>query len=490
VSQHLISRPSGGHTLPWQRLPVLALLWVAVVYFLIVPLFWPRGEMGWGHHRFRDLILGLPIALAALWMSGVWLAPARFNRALQLRLITAAVATGVTLVVFDAAYLLGVQKVWQGSFWYDELGVTQTYNSLDPDLGYRRKPHLNFTGMRNMANGQAAPWFTRRFQYRSDEHGFRNPPGIRQADVVFIGDSFTEACQVAEEETFTRQVETRSGLRVVNLGLSGYGPQQELLVLRRYGLAYRPGFVVWQLWEGNDLADAERYLRWKRDPSGNWQALTKRCYSESLLVRLLNLTRKDVRVVASSDEEATLRQTDGLKMRLQREPAYIADASARHPVGLADTERAIEEGFRLCRARGIEQVVLFIPLRSRVLEPYIDYDNPGARDRAFPDGSVRDRRDMGSRLAAFCQELGCPAIDLLPAMRAAAAVDNRRLYLLRDPHLDVDGHALVAQQVMHWLTAARHRGGEASNHTDMAHSDHSGRSIHHGQGGALPGYQP
>ena len=62
-------------------------------------------------------------------------------------------------------------------------------------------------------------------------------PGSEQADIVFIGDSFTEAASVAEEDTFVRRVAKASGLKAVNLGRGAYGPQQELIVLKRYGLA-------------------------------------------------------------------------------------------------------------------------------------------------------------------------------------------------------------------------------------------------------------
>jgi hypothetical protein len=490
MSQLPMSRPIGGKRSPRQQLPALTLLWLAALYFLLVPLVWPHGDLGWGHYRLRDLALGLPAAIVALWMTGVRLVPTRFDRLLQLRLIAAGLATGITLVAFDAVYLLGIAKVRRGNVWYDELNVNRTYNMLDSELGYLRKPNLQLSGFMNLTYGEALPWSNRRVRYRSDEHGFRNPTGIRQADVVCIGDSFTEACQVAEEETFARQVEANSGVRCVNLGLSGYGPQQELLVLKRFSLAYQPRLVVWQLWEGNDLEDAERFHRWKRDPDSSRQSLAERLYSQSLLVRLLKLTRAKPTVYDSdySYLEATLRQSDGQRTRLSRDPGYVADAAARYPDGLAETRRAIAEGYRLCRARGIELLVLFIPLRPRALEPYVDYDNPDAKKRAFPIGSTHDQRDMDSQLTAFCRQLGCPAIDLLPAMRAAATRDNRRLYLARDPHLDVGGHAVVAQQVVQWLASVNGRGKKVSNNEERALADHPWRSVADlGRGEVVPG---
>ena len=53
---------------------------------------------------------------------------------------------------------------------------------------------------------------------------------------------------------------------MINLARGAYGPQQELIVLKRYGLAYEPRFVVWQLFEGNDLVDAEAFAEWKKNP--------------------------------------------------------------------------------------------------------------------------------------------------------------------------------------------------------------------------------
>jgi hypothetical protein len=478
VSQLLSPRPLHQGRTAWHRAAILTVLWGVVVYCWILPLFSPRGELGWGHYRVRDLIVGFPVALAALWLSGVWLVPRRFNRALQLRLITAAVAMGTTLVGFDAVYLLNGARARPINVWYDELKVNPTYNSLDSELGYLRKPNLQLVSSINRAYGQSLSWPARRVPYRSDEHGFRNPTGIRQADIVCIGDSFTEAYHVAEDETFARQVAANSGVRSVNLGLSGYGPQQELLVLKRFGLAYQPRLVVWQFWEGNDLEDAERYHRWKQNPNSR-QALVARLYSQSLLIRLLRLTqaKPTVRARDYSHLRATLRQSDGQKTRLSPDPGYIADAAARHADGLAETRRAIAEGYRLCRSKGIELVVLFVPLRSRVLEPYVDYDNPAAKKRAFPDGSTHSRRDMNSQLLAFCRQLGCPAIDLFPAMRAAAARDNRGLYLVRYPHLDVGGHAVVAQQVVQWLAAANGSRKKGSSYEEGALADHPGRPV-------------
>ncbi len=81
-----------------------------------------------------------------------------------------------------------------------------------------------------------------------------------RADIVFNpGDSVTEAGEVDEDETFVARTGRTLGVGVLNLGVSGYGPQQELVVLKRYGLPSNPRLVVWQVTEWNDVLDAETY---------------------------------------------------------------------------------------------------------------------------------------------------------------------------------------------------------------------------------------
>src|SRR5262249_26014037 len=74
-------------------------------------------------------------------------------------------------------------------------------------------------------------------EYRYDRHGFRNESDLAAADVILIGDSFVEGWNVSAAELLTERLAEQSGRTVANLGQSWYGPQQELEVLRRFGLA-------------------------------------------------------------------------------------------------------------------------------------------------------------------------------------------------------------------------------------------------------------
>jgi len=138
------------------------------------------------------------------------------------------------------------------------LALTSDGNLPDDELGFVRKPNVVWEGRLSLEGKDLS--------YHTDENGFRNVPQIHQADLVFIGDSFTEGASVPEEDTFVQQLGKKVTHSVVNLGRGQYGPQQELIILRRYGLGYNPRVVVWQLFEGNDLSDATRFAEWRQTP--------------------------------------------------------------------------------------------------------------------------------------------------------------------------------------------------------------------------------
>ena len=75
---------------------------------------------------------------------------------------------------------------------------------------------------------------------RYDRNGFRNAKTLETAEVVVIGDSYVEGYLMSDEHLLTTHLSKLQGMSVANLGHSGYGPQQELAVLRRFGLPLKP----------------------------------------------------------------------------------------------------------------------------------------------------------------------------------------------------------------------------------------------------------
>ena len=98
-----------------------------------------------------------------------------------------------------------------------------------------------------------------RFTFQTDDEGFRNARVRERIDVAALGDSFTDAMTLAVDEAWPTLLERRTGLAVQNYGTAGFGPQQELLVLKDYAARHHPRVVVLAYFAGNDLFDAEAF---------------------------------------------------------------------------------------------------------------------------------------------------------------------------------------------------------------------------------------
>ena len=63
--------------------------------------------------------------------------------------------------------------------------------------------------------------------------------------VLVLGDSFTWGFGVEQEQIFTEVIEnSRKDVEVINAGVSGYSPDQELIWLREQGMHFQPDLVL------------------------------------------------------------------------------------------------------------------------------------------------------------------------------------------------------------------------------------------------------
>jgi hypothetical protein len=89
--------------------------------------------------------------------------------------------------------------------------------------------------------------------YRGPLHAEAPAPGATR--VLMLGDSVTFGSGVGDGETFTSLLDARPDLEALNFGVDGYGTDQELLLLERAGLAFRPHVVVLNFCVRNDHFD-------------------------------------------------------------------------------------------------------------------------------------------------------------------------------------------------------------------------------------------
>ena len=103
--------------------------------------------------------------------------------------------------------------------------------------------------------------------FRDTDHALAKP--ARTLRVAVLGDSFTEAREVALDETYWKVLEARLGAclaasgraaEVLNFGVNGYGTAQEYLVLSRHVWKYAPDVVLLAVFTGNDIWNNSRAL--------------------------------------------------------------------------------------------------------------------------------------------------------------------------------------------------------------------------------------
>ncbi len=103
--------------------------------------------------------------------------------------------------------------------------------------------------------------------YRDVEHELAKPPNTFR--VAVIGDSYTEARQVAPEDTYWSRLQqglTRcpalkgQRVEVLNFGIGGYATTEELLTFRQDASRFAPSLVLLAFYAANDVHDNSREL--------------------------------------------------------------------------------------------------------------------------------------------------------------------------------------------------------------------------------------
>jgi tetratricopeptide (TPR) repeat protein len=118
----------------------------------------------------------------------------------------------------------------------DALGGSDEYH---PRYGWR--PRANLTKARFDSQ---APVSTNSRGWRNlRDFAFEKPPSVKR--LVLVGDSFTYGEQEEDEHIWPAVLqEALPACQVINLGVHGYGTDQQLLVLQDEGVRYHPDIVV------------------------------------------------------------------------------------------------------------------------------------------------------------------------------------------------------------------------------------------------------
>lgn len=268
-----------------------------------------------------------------------------------------AVSVVVTLFAFEAAVALFYpQKVYStsapGIFFIRHDPLLGWANKEGASGVYRPSPDIPATTVR-----------INQFGFRCEAVPIEKPAGVKR--IIFLGDSNTFGYGVEEEQRISDLLAKSlpNDYQVLNLGVFGYGTDQEALLLEREGMRFRPDLVVLGFSAG-DLSEnmfsinggaSKPFFRLVGDrlslrntpvplSSPYMQSASLHSRVKKFLYRHSHLYRLVIaRLIASN--------------------IYMPDSVAEMPVeeGMRTTVALIRRMNDLCRENGSRFVVLLIP---------------------------------------------------------------------------------------------------------------------------------
>jgi|RhiMetdeSRZDD1v2_1073273.scaffolds.fasta_scaffold38854_3 acetyltransferase AlgX (SGNH hydrolase-like protein) len=323
-------------------------------------------------------------------------------------------------------------------------------NQLDRELLYTRRPGQRFVGE---TVGDLVHWLgiatDRRYpiDIQYDRHGFRNDHEIEQAPVVVLGDSFVEAGLVPQAALLSTRLSELLHVETANLGLGGYGPQQELIVLKRYGLELRPKVVLWFFFEGNDLLDVPRYANYSR----NWDATLKELHGFKARSFTKNVLRVLGRLSTSQSQTTSeaLRRSCYFRQGQDESSKTLYFAYAGMPLSREDlvsleiAQRSFQEAKRLASEHGAQFLFVYIPIKFRVYRDFCEFPAKGY-------GKQWQVNNLPTMLESWCQAQDIAYLNLTESLQEHAARGDL-VYFPDDGHWNAHGHEIVATTIAQFI---------------------------------------
>jgi PAS domain S-box-containing protein len=334
---------------------------------------------------------------------------------------------------------------------------------LDSELLAKPEPHHSVTMLFNQGNiGETLclpPRQAEPFELRYDKNGFRNDQDLTSAEIAVIGDSYIESPMIPGSLLATTRLAEIQSKTVANLGQAGYGPQQELAVLKRYALPLHPKYVVWVFYEGNDLLDALGYaekVSFLNSHRNSIDTVWNRSLTKSSMSWMVRLVRGCVPEQHLKASHATVLDDEGKEHRVYFK-GYSASASltTQEIDALKQSVAAIEEAYRLVQNEGARFIVVFAPTAFRVYHDIVNFDTDEGNISQWELNDLPDR--FRKMIYDISPDVGY--LDLTPAFKSALR-KNSLVFLSDDTHWSSDGHRVVAEALAGALTVGTQRYAE------------------------------
>jgi hypothetical protein len=314
-----------------------------------------------------------------------------------------------------------------------------------------------------------------RLRYPCNSLGFYDEepprPGSGTRWVACVGDSFV-AGSVPQPVHFTSVAEAGAGLAVQAFGVHAAGPREYLELLRRDVLPLAPDGVLLALFAGNDVSDSLRaessWFRSVFDPqNARLQFVPARLAHPDRSGRAVTQLGRvqDGTIILGSPEGELRGSLEQFHTALPALMPWLFDPALETPPYTTEEFLGIErtrvlqaclpdapgwapftrllDGL-LAAAGDVPVAVLLLPDQFQVDDALWEQVRGAAGGRA-PERELPQRR-IGELLAAR----GVPCLDVLPALRAAAA-GGEPVYLRQDTHLNLRGNEVVGRALGEFL---------------------------------------
>lgn len=285
---------------------------------------------------------------------------------------------------------------------------------------------------------------------RDREHALQKPKGTYR--ILVLGDSFMEALQLRFDESFPSMLErelaaaTGRNIEAINGSVSGWGTDDELAYLTRYGLQFQPDLVLVGMTLHNDVTDnlLEEFHgfaggRLIEKPKEEMPFLDYSLFGlKAFLARhshLMQLYLKFSRGAYNTQAASSLRSHVANLIDRAQDPSITR--------GWAMTTQLLDKTRAVSEQAGAKLAVFLLPLAIQVSEQSLD-------------GFLKDQRmkkediviDQPQQIMfQWGQSSGVPVIDLLPQFRAWESEKGDTLFLKNDGHWTLDAHRLAVQVV-------------------------------------------
>jgi len=376
------------------------------------------------------------------------------NGLVNLGLVMASVV--VFFVIAEGCFAVFDPQLLQTSLQATEGEANSSFHfyQYDEMLGWVPKP--NAEGIYVMSDSKTQIEINSKGM-RDKSYDYKKPEGIKR--IVVLGDSFTWGYGVEEKNIFTEILEDEllKNIQVINMGVSGYGNDQELLFLKKDGIRYDPDLVVVAFYIGNDITNNINTAQYNH-PKPMYVLDNE---DNKLILTNIPVPQKEEWMeveVKNNDNVTLLLFFKRFMAHHSHAYAFISDRIVHSQnllnlfkkIGIADKrtmprgEQALKHqlelnytGWELTRAilKEIDTVVktnnaktfvVIIPTREQVSK---NWDS-----------------EINGALVDFGKENNITVLDLLPEFREHAQSDEQ-LYFKIDGHWNANGHKLAAELI-------------------------------------------